>query len=117
MDPAPAWSPPPGAARHNLPAERTSLIGRECERAAVAQALTAARLVTVTGVGGGGKTRLALAVAADLVRSFRDGTRLVELAALAEPTLVPEAVALALGLELPPGTDPMTNLLDFLRPR
>ena len=54
----------PGAARHNLPAERTSFIGRERERATAAQALTTGRLVTLTGVGGGGKTRLALAVAA-----------------------------------------------------
>src|SRR5262245_20542252 len=102
MDPDPAWSPPAGTARHNLPAERTRLIGREGGRAAVAQALSAARLVTVTGVGGGGKTRLALAVAADLLCSARDGTWLVELAALAEPALLPDAVALALGLDLPP---------------
>lgn len=107
----------PAALRHNLPAENTSLIGRERERAAVAQAFGTARLVTLTGVGGGGKTRLALAVAAHLAARYPDGVWLIELAGVAEPALVPEAVASALGLQPSGDADPSADLLAFLRPR
>ncbi|ANP51537.1 putative ATPase/DNA-binding SARP family transcriptional activator [Streptomyces griseochromogenes] len=91
----------PGNPRHNLPAPATALIGRERETAEVEQLLGRGRLLTLTGAGGCGKTRLALAVAARRRDDFRDGTWFVDLAGLAEPHLVPEAVAAALGLQLP----------------
>jgi predicted ATPase len=116
MPPAPDRAPP-AEVPHNLPAARTALIGRERECTAVARALAAAPLVTVTGVGGGGKTRLALAVAADLAPRYPDGAWFVELAAIAEPALLPEAVALALNLRPAGDADPVATLLAFLRPR
>jgi predicted ATPase/DNA-binding CsgD family transcriptional regulator len=85
-------------ARHNLPAPLTTLVGRSREIAEVRRLLEAHRLVTLFGTGGVGKTRLATAVAAGLVDAFRDGVWLVELAALADPTLVPRAVARTLGV-------------------
>ncbi|MFG2356381.1 tetratricopeptide repeat protein [Streptomyces sp. NPDC048521] len=90
--------PPP----HRLPAPATQLIGRERELAEVEQLLGRSGLLTLTGAGGCGKTRLALAVAARRGDDFRDGACFVDLAGLAEPDLVPEAVAAALGLHLPP---------------
>ncbi|MFD8372354.1 tetratricopeptide repeat protein [Streptomyces sp. NPDC059688] len=96
--------PPQEAAppRHRLPAPATELIGREREMAEIARCLGRGRLLTLTGAGGCGKTRLALAVAARRGGDFRDGACFVDLAGLAEPDLVPEAVAAALGLPLPP---------------
>jgi DNA-binding transcriptional LysR family regulator/predicted ATPase len=84
----------------NLPAEPTPLVGRERELTEVSELLRSTRLVTLSGAGGSGKTRLALAVAASLVDSFRDGVYLVELAALQRPELVEQSIAAALG-----GTD------------
>lgn len=110
-------SAPPGAARHNLPAASTSFIGRERERATVAEALASGRLVTITGAGGTGKTRLALAVAGDLAARFPDGAWLVELASLTTPTLLPQAIAEALGVQVRPGGDHLATLLEFLRGR
>ena len=82
---------------HNLPVPRTRLLGRERDAVAVRQVLLRAdgRVVTLTGTGGRGKTRLALAVAANLLVSFADGVWLVELAPLADPTLIPQAVGRA----------------------
>ncbi|MGW4568363.1 BTAD domain-containing putative transcriptional regulator [Streptomyces sp. NPDC004561] len=88
--------------RQRLPAPATALIGREREMAEVEQLLRRGRLLTLTGAGGCGKTRLALAVAARRGDGFRDGAWFVDLAGLAEPDLVPDAVAAALGLCLPP---------------
>ncbi len=82
----------------NLPAELSSFVGRISERAALKRLLTAARLVTVTGVGGVGKTRTALRVAAEVRRAFVDGVWLVDLSTLLQADLVAEAVAQALGL-------------------
>src|SRR5262245_45447139 len=87
----------------NLPAQRTSFLGRERELEAVKAALAESRLVTLTGVGGVGKTRLAVQVAAELVGEFPDGVWLVELATVAEPAAVPDVVAGALGLVPQPG--------------
>ncbi|HET8631361.1 MAG TPA: helix-turn-helix domain-containing protein, partial [Thermomicrobiales bacterium] len=87
-----------GRPRHNLPAPLTSFVGREDAVAEVAALLAGARLVTLTGAGGVGKTRLALAVAAGLVDESPGGVWLVELAPLAVPALVPQAVAAALGV-------------------
>ncbi len=82
----------------NLRTPTTSLIGREAELADLETALKAHRLVTLIGVGGVGKTRLALEVATRLADSFPDGVWVVELAALGDPAAVPEAVAAVLGI-------------------
>src|SRR6201986_3027489 len=84
---------PPG-----LPAEMSSLVGRGPQIAAVLEGLRAARVVTLTGPGGGGKARLALRAAMLAAESFEDGARLVELASLTDPALVPAGVAEALGV-------------------
>ena len=93
-----ASSEPKGAGPNNLPAEVTSFVGRAREVAEVKRLVAAHRLVTVTGPGGCGKTRLTLRVAADLLTEFRDGVWLTELAGLSDPALVPQAVAATLGL-------------------
>ena len=83
---------------HNLPAEVASFVGRERELAAIHDTLVRTRLLTLTGVGGCGKTHLALRAAADLVPRFADGVWLVRLAPLMDAALVPRAVATALGV-------------------
>ncbi len=87
----------------NLPIQVTSFIGRDREIAEIQQALPHTRLLTLTGSGGCGKTRLALQVAASLVDSYADGVWLVELASLSDSTLVPKAVASALDILEQPG--------------
>src|SRR5437016_3842604 len=88
--------------KHNLPYQLTSFIGREQEIAQLEELVTANRLVTLTGAGGAGKTRLAIAVTSRLVDAFADGVWLVELAALSDPRLVPQAVAQALEVKEQP---------------
>ncbi len=83
---------------HNLPRPLTSFIGREREIAEVMRLLSMTRLLTLTGVGGVGKTRIALEVGADLLDRFSDGVWLVELASLSDPTLVAQTIAAALGV-------------------
>src|SRR5215471_16550200 len=85
-------------APNNLPRELTSFVGREREIAQVSDLLDTTALLTLTGVGGAGKTRLALRVATNLAEHFPDGVWLVELAALTDPTLVSRTVAAAFGL-------------------
>lgn len=80
------------------PAPLAELIGRTAERTAAADSLTLTRLLTLTGVGGSGKTRLALAVATDVAGRYRDGAVWVDLAAIVDPSLVAAAVADAVGL-------------------
>ena len=87
----------------NLRPQTTSFIGREAELAEVQAALKAHRLVTLTGVGGVGKTRLATEVAAHLADKFPDGVWLFELAAVTDPAAVPDAVAAVLGITQQPG--------------
>jgi predicted ATPase len=87
----------------NLRAATTSFIGRESEGGEVQAAVKAHRLVTLTGAGGVGKTRLALEVAGRLVDEFPDGVWLFELAAVADPAAVPDAVAAVLGVTQQPG--------------
>jgi predicted ATPase len=87
----------------NLRPANTSLIGRETEIAEIQAAVKAHRLVTLTGVGGVGKTRLALEVAAHLADEFPDGVWLFELAAVTDPASVPDAVAAVLGITQQPG--------------
>src|SRR5712692_10634634 len=84
--------------RANLPVPVTSFVGGEREIAEVRARLAATRLLTLTGSGGCGKTRLALKVAADLLDAYPDGVWLVELAAVAEASLVAGVVAAALGV-------------------
>jgi predicted ATPase/class 3 adenylate cyclase len=87
----------------NLRAATTSFIGRESELAELQAAIKAHRLVTLTGVGGVGKTRLALEVAGRLVDGFPDGVWFFELAAVTDPAAVPDAVAAVLGITQQPG--------------
>jgi predicted ATPase/class 3 adenylate cyclase len=92
------------ASSGNLRPATTSFIGRESEVAELQTTLKAHRLVTLTGVGGVGKTRLALEVAAGLADEFPDGVWVFELAAVADPAAVPDAVAAVLGITQQPGT-------------
>jgi predicted ATPase/DNA-binding CsgD family transcriptional regulator len=112
-------SPPKGEIfdppRHNLPATRTSFVGREREIVEVKRALSMTRLLTLTGAGGSGKTRLALEVARDLVGAYPDGVWLVELAGLSEGKLVPHAVAGALRVKERPSQPITVTLGEFLR--
>ena len=87
----------------NLRPQTTSFIGREAELAEVEEVLKAHRLVTLTGVGGVGKTRLATEVAARLADEFPDGVWFFELAAVTDPAAVPDAVAAVLGITQQPG--------------
>ncbi len=87
----------------NLRPASTSIIGRDDEIAAVTEALRAHRLVTLTGVGGVGKTRLALEIALQLSDEFPDGVWLFELAAVSDPAAVPDAIASVLGATQQPG--------------
>ncbi|MEE8498723.1 MAG: adenylate/guanylate cyclase domain-containing protein [Acidimicrobiia bacterium] len=84
---------------NNLPIELTSFVGREVDVGQVAGLLNDARLVTLTGVGGVGKTRIALQVAAGVTDDYRDGVWLVELGALSDPELIPKQVAVAMGVQ------------------
>src|SRR5207244_4356027 len=88
----------PQAAKHNLPAALNSFVGRDQAMVDLGDLLTDVRLLTLTGEGGCGKTRLALELAAGMLNRFSDGVWLVELAALDQPALVPSAVAVALGV-------------------
>src|SRR5436190_17384504 len=98
--------------RHNLPAHRLRLIGRERDLQVVRHALLGAegRLLTLTGTGGCGKTRLALELAADVLPHFSNGVWLVELASVADPALVASAIVSALGIRERPG-EPLTATL------
>ncbi len=99
---------------NNLPLELSSFVGREKELAEVKRLLENTRLLTLTGPGGCGKTRLALAAAGEL-EELEDGVWLVELAPLADPSLVPQAVAFVLGTREQPGRSLTETLSDHLR--
>jgi predicted ATPase/class 3 adenylate cyclase/uncharacterized protein HemY len=103
--------------RTNLPAQLTSFVGREKEGADIKQLLANHRLITLTGPGGTGKTRLALHVAAEVLEAFPDGVWLVELAPLADPALVPRSVAGVLGLREEAGRPVLATLTDYLSAR
>ncbi len=115
----PATGPPPTAGGTDLPAPLTSFVGREREVAAVRERLLrpGVRLVTLTGPGGVGKTRLALEAARAAGGAFPDGVRFVALAPLADPALVPQAVATALGVGEQPGQSPVATLTVALASR
>ena len=99
---------------NNLPLQLTSFVGRDKELADVKALLGRTRLLTVTGGGGGGKTRLCLQVAADLLDDSGEGAWLVELEALSDPALVPQAVARALGVREEPGRPILQTLTEAL---
>jgi predicted ATPase len=101
---------PIGVGKHNLPAPRNNFVGREQKIVEVKRMLAMTRLLTLTGAGGSGKTRLALEVARDLVSIYPDGVWLVMLAGLSDGDLVPQPVATALQVSECPG-QPLTDAL------
>lgn len=101
--------------RHNLPLQLTSFVGREREVAEVERLLAGTRLLTLTGIGGSGKTRLAIEVATRLEELYADGICWVELASLAEAGLVVQSVAVALGLAEQPGQTHAEAVAGYLR--
>jgi predicted ATPase/class 3 adenylate cyclase len=112
--------PPPrtlDARPNNLPVQLTSFVGREEEIAAVRALLGRARLVTLTGTGGTGKTRLALAVATEMLPEYSAGVFFVDLSSLVDPALVPSAVAAALSVPEVAGRPILDTLADSLRPK
>jgi non-specific serine/threonine protein kinase len=106
---------------HNLPLQPTSFIGREQVMAQIKQLLATTQLLTLTGVGGTGKTRLALQIAAPKGfqnpsgLAFPDGVWFIELAPLADPSLVPQTVASVLGVREEQGRPITATLVDWLR--
>ena len=103
------------SAGNNLPLQLTSFIGREAEIAEIQDLLTTTRLLTLTGAGGCGKTRLALEVASDLVDEYTNGAWFVELASLSDPDLVPQEVASTLDVLEQAGRSFMESLSNYLR--
>ncbi len=101
----------------NLPVELTSFLGREAEISELKQRLGKGRLVTISGAGGLGKTRLAMHLAADLIDGYPDGVWLVELGALSDPSLVAQAVAKSVGVREMPGIPLLETLTAGLRTR
>ncbi len=101
----------------NLPLELSSFVGRRREVAEAKRALAASRLLTLIGMGGVGKTRLALRTAAEVQRAFDDGVWLVELDQLHDPALVAHTVAVTLGLGEQPGQATITSVTEYLAPR
>jgi predicted ATPase/DNA-binding SARP family transcriptional activator len=108
-------SPSPQAVNTNLPVQLTSFVGRARELAEVRDLLQTTRLLTLTGPGGTGKTRLALEVAAQMLDAYPQGVWLVELAPLTDPTLVIQTIAATLGVREQPGRSILDALLDYLR--
>ena len=100
---------------NNLPAQLTSFVGRSKEIEQIKKHVEQYRLVTLTGSGGIGKTRLALQVASELLPDFPEGVWQVELAPLSDPRLVPQAIVNTLGLMEQADRPPLTLLSDFLQ--
>jgi predicted ATPase/class 3 adenylate cyclase len=107
-----------GTERDNLPHQLTTFIARE-ELEQGKRLLAGTRLLTLTGPGGTGKTRLAVELAAELREGFSDGVVFVPLDAVRDPELIPSAIASALGLPAPAGraTTPLERVVDYLRDR
>lgn len=105
------------AYRHNLPIQLTTFIGRERELTEVRQAIMDHRLVTLTGAGGSGKTRLSLHAAADLLDQFPNGVWFVELASLTNPDLIPQTILSIFGVDDQPGMTTLQLLTDYVRER
>jgi len=112
--------PPPRSldlVTHNLPIQTSSFVGRDTELAEVAKMLESARLVSLLGPGGTGKTRLAYQVAADAVEAFGGGIWVAELAPGSDDASVPSALLQALDLREEPGLDPTDTVVGYLRDR
>jgi predicted ATPase/class 3 adenylate cyclase len=119
IDGLPCDFPPPrtlDVRPNNLPLQLTSFIGRDREIAAVKGLLEGTRLLTLSGPGGTGKTRLALHVAAEVLTEYRDGAFFVDLSSLADPALVPSAIAGALGVQEVPGRPILEAVQEHLGP-
>jgi predicted ATPase/class 3 adenylate cyclase len=102
---------------HNLPTPPTSFIGREQELAEIKRLLATTPLLTLIGPGGTGKTRLTIQVATELVDTFKDGVRFVELAPVSDPAHLPQTIAATLGLREEPGYPLSKTISDYLRPK
>jgi predicted ATPase/class 3 adenylate cyclase len=102
---------------NNLPTQTTTFIGRERELAAAVERLQTTRLLTLTGPGGSGKTRLALHLAADLLERFPDGVWLVELAPVTDPASVAPTVAAVAHIGERPGSSALETITEWLRSR
>ena len=107
----------PAAPRHNLPHQLSSFIGREREIAELTRLLGSARLITLIGTGGCGKTRLAIELAGKQAHAYGDGVWLIELAALSDPALLVQTVADVLGIQEKTGAKPLDTLVQFLATR
>jgi predicted ATPase/class 3 adenylate cyclase len=117
IDGCPAEFPPLRtleATPNNLPTQLTSFIGRDDQVRDAKELLARSRLLTLTGPGGTGKTRLSLQIAADLLDGFPDGVYFVPLAAVHDPELVPSAIAQALSVQTSGGHRPIDGLIDYL---
>jgi predicted ATPase/class 3 adenylate cyclase/DNA-binding CsgD family transcriptional regulator len=108
---------PDAVAAHNLPTQLTSFVGRATQIADISRSLADDRLVTLTGAGGAGKTRLAIEVAAQMCGHFPDGVFYADLAPITHPDMVPLTVARALGLPDQPGRSITETLLRSIRDR
>jgi predicted ATPase len=114
----PADFPPPrslDARPNNLPVQLTSFVGRDKEIEEVRGLLANTRLLTLTGAGGTGKSRLGVQVAAEVLTEYRDGAFFVDLSAVTDPALIPSAVAGALGVAEVPGRSILDAVKDHLR--
>lgn len=100
---------------NNLPTQLTSFIGREKEIEAITRTLANSRLLTLTGSGGTGKTRLSLQAAAGMLDQFKDGVWFIELAPISNPALVPNTIADVLHVTEEPGRLMQASLLDWLK--
>lgn len=99
---------------NNLPTQLTSFVGREDQIAELKQELDVHRLITLTGSGGTGKTRLSLQVAAELLERFDHGVWFIELAPLTDPDLIPQTILSAIGISEQPNKTPLEILKDYL---
>ncbi|TMG30480.1 MAG: adenylate/guanylate cyclase domain-containing protein, partial [Chloroflexi bacterium] len=100
---------------NNLPTQLTSFVGREADVVEATRLLGGTRLLTLTGPGGIGKTRLSLQVAADVVQMFPDGVYFVPLSAVTDPDLIPSVIAQSIGLSVSGNQRPIDVLLEHLR--
>jgi predicted ATPase/DNA-binding CsgD family transcriptional regulator len=106
-----------GSVPNNLPPSLSSFIGRAREIAELEHLVNSTRLLTLTGAGGCGKTRLALHMATEWLNRFEDGVWSVELAVLPDPSLLPQAVLQTLGFPEPPSRAPIDLLTDYFQPK
>jgi predicted ATPase len=108
---------PRSSSHTNLPIQTTSFVGRESELDEIKRLIDSSRLLTLTGAGGVGKTRLAMRAAADVLERFADGVWLVELAPVGQSELVPHVVARAVGVREEPGQQVIDTLASALQAR